>query len=268
MTAEVGDPPFLLKLADRKSVDRVRTPLDGGRYCSGKSAHYFNDRLAEFGDHMKHGTMLIVIALASGLLCLPWSTAVPILDGTIGRDEYGAMMTFGGGKFNLHWSLDGDEVYFALQGETTGWVALGLEPTRAMQDADMLMGWVEGGRASVLDAFSTGAFGPHPPDTDLGGSSDILDFAGSERNGITTIELKRKLSTRDRYDKAVATRGTMSIIWAVGRSDSYLTKHADAGSGVISMEIHELLPGLYAVSLVLAFKRRREPREGGQRRAP
>lgn len=242
--------------------------LDGRRDSSGESVHYFNDWWGEFGDHMKHGRIFLAVVFMSGLFCLPWTAAVPILDGTIGRDEYGAMMTFGGGKFKLYWSVDGDEIYFGLQGETTGWVALGLQPTRAMQDADMLMGWVDGGRASVLDAFSTGAFGPHPPDTDLGGSSDILDFAGSERNGITTIELKRKLSTRDQYDRAVATQGTMNIIWAVGRSDDYLTKHADAGSGVINMEIHELLPGLSAVSLVLALKRRREPREGGQWRAP
>jgi uncharacterized membrane protein YidH (DUF202 family) len=161
------------------------------------------------------------------------------LDGVISDGEYAFKASFAGGDLELHWRVEGDRIRLALVARTTGWVALGLEPTQAMNEADMLFGWVSGGVASGVDAFSTGPTGPHPMDTDLGGTSDILSLAGSEAAGTTTIELLRLLSTGDTRDKPIPTEGKLSFIWAFGPSDDWTSKHARTGAGSITIESGE-----------------------------
>ena len=56
------------------------------------------------------------------------------------------------------------------------------------------------GTVKVVDAYSTGPTGPHPADTDQGGSDDIISFGGKESDGKTVIEFVRKLDTGDDKD--------------------------------------------------------------------
>ena len=136
--------------------------------------------------------------------------------------------------YTLSWTITGDTVWFGIQATTTGWVALGIDPQIAMNGADMVFGWVSAGKATVLDQYSTGMFGPHPDDTSLGGTMDILSSAGSEQAGTTTIEFSRKLVTGDAHDKAVPTSGTLKIIWAIGNADG-VSPHAAKGSATIDV---------------------------------
>jgi hypothetical protein len=154
------------------------------------------------------------------------------LDGKIDADEYPQSAEFDGGAYRLCWLFKADMVYFAMQAETSGWVSIGIEPEQIMANADMVFGWVdESGAVSVVDAFSTGPVGPHPPDEELGGKADVLEFGGSQTEGITTIEFSRKLSTGDRYDRDVLKEGTLKIIWAYGESDAFEDIHVKAGYG-------------------------------------
>lgn len=157
-------------------------------------------------------------------------------DGIIAQNEYKNNKEFGNGRFTVYWSNDEEYLYMALKGQTSGWVSIGFEPTQAMKDADMIFGWVSGGTPSVLDIYSTGAFGPHPPDQQLGGTNDLLETGGVEANGFTIIELKRKLDTRDRYDKAFTKGQNINIIWGLGTSDSLDSPHNARGSGSIKLD--------------------------------
>lgn len=158
------------------------------------------------------------------------------IDGTIAAGEYGNRLSFAAGDFLLYWEVAGDTVHFGIQARAEGWVCLGIEPTQAMAEADMVFGWVEaGGKAGALDCYSTGLFGPHPPDEELGGGHHILSFAGSEQGGITTFEFSRALETGDAYDKALSQEEEHKIIWASGDSDNYLDPHNRRGSATISL---------------------------------
>jgi hypothetical protein len=100
----------------------------------------------------------------------------------------------------------------------------------------MIFGWVDaGGTAGALDCYSTGLFGPHPPDEELGGQQHILSFAGSERDGVTTFEFSRALETGDAYDKPLSQEGELKIIWAYSNSDDFLDLHDHRGSATISL---------------------------------
>jgi hypothetical protein len=175
----------------------------------------------------------IVIAL---LVLGSTSSASADVDGTIAEGEYGNQLSLAAGDYLLYWGLDQDTAHFGIQARTEGWVCLGIDPTQAMAEADMIFGWVEaGGSAGALDCYSTGLFGPHPPDQELGGGQDILSFAGSEQGDITTFEFTRLLDTTDSYDKALSQDGEIKIIWAYSGSDDYRDLHSRKGGATISL---------------------------------
>ena len=156
-----------------------------------------------------------------------------VADGIINSGEYSGSAEFG--NFSLYWRSDNEYAYFGMKAETTGFVALGIQPGNAMKDADIIFGYVEDGNAVVVDLFSTGAFGPHSEDTELGGVNNVTEFAGTENDGITVIEFKRALNTADEYDIPLK-KGINKIIWSYGSSDSMDRKHSNRGYGEINLQ--------------------------------
>ena len=163
-------------------------------------------------------------------------TALWKADGIITQNEYKNSREFDNGRFSVYWYNDNEYLFMAMKGQTSGWVSIGFEPTYSMLDADMVFGWVTGGTPTVLDVYSTGAFGPHPPDQQLGGTNDLIETAASEGNGFTIVEFKRKMNTGDRYDKAFTKGQSINIIWGLGSSDSLESPHIRTGSGRINLD--------------------------------
>ena len=153
-------------------------------------------------------------------------------DGIIKIGEYSGNMQYG--DYEIFWWSDNQYVYIGMRAKTTGFVAVGLQPGSRMKNADMIFGFVKDEKVTVLDLFSSGDFGPHPPDTQLGGTDDIVEFGGSEEGGFTTIEFKRALNTSDEYDLALY-KGVNKIIWAYGANDELTLKHSSRGYGEISL---------------------------------
>ncbi len=149
----------------------------------------------------------------------------PEIDGIVEEEEYPQKLELERGRFIISWKNDQEFLYMALKAKTTGWLAIGFDPTSRMKDADMIFGWVEDGQATLLDLYSTGSTGPHPPDEELGGTNDIIEFEGSEKDGYTTIEFKRKMDTGDTYDKVLIPGQRLNFIWAMSSSDSFNRKH-------------------------------------------
>jgi len=184
-------------------------------------------------EHVFRACAAVVVAALVMLPAGVWA-AQPNVDGVVKVSEYDHRTVLGDGSYTLSWTITSDMVWFGIEATTTGWVALGIDPETAMDEADMVFGWVSGGKATVLDQYSTGMFGPHPDDTSLGGTMDVLDSAGSEQAGTTTIEFSRKRVTGDAHDKAVPTFGNLKIVWATGNADG-VSPHARKGSASIDM---------------------------------
>ncbi len=111
---------------------------------------------------------------------------------------------------------------------------MAIQPGSRMLNADMVFGFVQDGEVTVYDLFSTGNTGPHPPDTELGGTDDILDFNGKEEDGYTTIEFKRALITGDEYDNELS-QGANQILWSYGAADNFALRHINRGYGEINL---------------------------------
>jgi hypothetical protein len=173
-----------------------------------------------------------------------------VADGEISKGEYARSMTlfgtkssgYSGGDLAISWKNDAEFLYMALKGNTTGWLSIGFEPQEWMKNADLIIGSVDNGKATVLDEFCKDNYGPHVPDTELGGTNNILEFGGKEQNSQTTIEFKRKLDTGDKFDKAFVSGQKVSIIWAMADTDeAYSQKHNMAkGEGILELQGGEL----------------------------
>ena len=136
----------------------------------------------------------------------------------------------------ISWKNDQEYLYLALNGSTDGWLAIGFEPLEWMKNADIILASVQGSKVTVLDEYCTGNYGPHIEDTMLGGTNDIAEFGGRKGAGSTVIELKRKLNTGDRFDKAFSPGQTISIIWALSKNPDISLKHNVAyGEGIMTL---------------------------------
>ncbi|HPA97112.1 MAG TPA: DUF2202 domain-containing protein [Methanothrix sp.] len=200
-----------------------------------------------------------LIALILGLLllfsgCIERQEAPEVLeqetteewkaDGIVGPGEYSrsvllqapARQGYSGGELAVSWKNDKEHLYLALNGSTDAWLSIGFDPLEWMKNADIILASVQGGKAVVLDEYCTGNYGPHIEDTMLGGSDDILEAGGSKSAGRTIIELKRRLDTGDRFDKAFSPGGAVSMIWALSSNPDISLKHNIAyGEGILSL---------------------------------
>ena len=159
----------------------------------------------------------------------PWAP-----DGIISSGEYLSEMSYANGDYELFWVSDQQYIYVGMRAKTSGWVAMAVQPGSKMKGADMVFGYVEDGKVIILDLYSTGDFGPHPPDTDQGGTDDIIEYGGSETDSYTTIEFKRALATGDQYDHELS-GGKNQIIWSFGSRDDLSLKHSNKGYGEIDL---------------------------------
>jgi len=151
-------------------------------------------------------------------------------DGVIDEGEYDVTLKRDEGRYTLAWKITGHRIYIAMSAQTTGWVAVGFDPIVVADNADLVFGWVDDwGKVFIVDAHSQGAYGPYPPDAKLGGTNDILNYAGSEHEGMSTLEFSRYLDTGDDHDSAILPRGGNKIIWMYGSVDDYHTRYVDMG---------------------------------------
>jgi hypothetical protein len=124
------------------------------------------------------------------------------VDGKILPGEYAREQSFEKGSFRLLWRIVDDNIFMAIDSDAKGWGAVGFEPARIMANSDMIFGFVESsGSVKAVDAWSTGMFGPHPPDADQGGKDSLLIFAGVRSGNRLVFDFSRALNTGDKYDK-------------------------------------------------------------------
>jgi hypothetical protein len=153
-------------------------------------------------------------------------------DGIISEGEYIDFFRSGDGKFEFYWRSDNEKLYAGMTGDSTGWVSVGFNPTSAMKDADIILGYVEDSVLKIHDMYSIGVYGPHPDDTDMGGEYSILSSGGMERDGKTTVEFSRYLDTGDSYDSELSEGADVKFLWSVADIDDPELKHNVAkGSG-------------------------------------
>jgi hypothetical protein len=154
----------------------------------------------------------------------------------IGEDEYAHQTEAAGVTF--YWTHDAEFLYGALSAPTEGWVAVAFDPETRMQGANYVFGYVQNGRTLIEDMYGVQPAGPgsHPPDEDLGGSNDILEYGGLEEAGVTVIEFKIPLDSGDAYDKPLQPGSNYTILLAWGAGDDLQLYHGGRDYGEMELD--------------------------------
>ena len=123
------------------------------------------------------------------------------------------------------WTVDGDVLNVRLQGKTDSWVGIGFNPTSRMKDANIIIGFVKGGKVEVLDHYGTTEH-QHQMDSRIGGESNVSNVSGKEADGMTEISFSIPLQSNDPKDRPIWTDKPNTVLLAHGAGrDSFRTKH-------------------------------------------
>jgi hypothetical protein len=136
----------------------------------------------------------------------------------------------------MTWTVADDHLEVELSGPTTGWIAVGFNPTRAMRDADILIGYVDGSEVIMTDQFGT-SMTTHAEDDRLGGESNVEVISGNDDGSRTTITFRIPLDSGDEYDHALTPGETYPVIFAYGEpgADNTDAYHANRAGAEITL---------------------------------
>lgn len=136
--------------------------------------------------------------------------------------------------FVFGYALAGQTLKGYMSAPSTGWLAVGFDPTNRMKDANFVFGFVQDGKGVIRDDFGTGSTS-HASDESLGGKSDVRLVSFSEADGRTTIEFEVPLASGDRYDRPLSPGTTYKVLWAFGpdNRDNFTAIHRQRGSFII-----------------------------------
>lgn len=140
--------------------------------------------------------------------------------------------------FTLRWAtVSGGNLSVELNAPTTGWVAVGFDPSQMMKDANIIIGYVSSGTPSIRDDFGV-QFTSHAADTGLGGTDDVTVDGGFETGGSTEIHFTIPLNSMDMYDKELVPGSSYGIILARGANgqDDFTSPHAVVTTATILIE--------------------------------
>ena len=155
----------------------------------------------------------------------PWGMIpfilIVLISSSLGAGEW---KSADAGDFHLEWMVDGLNLNIKVTAPTEGWIAVGFNPTKKMKDANIIMGYVEDGMVVIEDHFGSGQIS-HRNDGSLGGSDDVMNKSGSERNGVTELSYTIPLNSGDPYDRVLTEGHTYKVILASHSKDKITMKH-------------------------------------------
>ena len=130
-----------------------------------------------------------------------------------------------GDEINLQWNVSGSQdLEVIVSAPTTGWIAIGFDPTSQMKDANFVLCAVISGTATARDDFGVGSY-THSPDTVLGGADNVTVLGGSENAERTEVQFTIPLDSGDEYDRVLIPGNEYTVLLAHGGSDDFGMKH-------------------------------------------
>lgn len=135
--------------------------------------------------------------------------------------------------FSFEYRVEGENLEAQVSFKTTGWVSVGFNPTRKMQDGNFIIGYAADGRSVVQDHFGVRAV-KHQADEEIGGKNDIVEAKCEEKDGVTTLWFVIPLNSGDSRDVVLEKGGKATVILAAGKKDKF-TKHSWLGKTTITL---------------------------------
>ena len=138
-------------------------------------------------------------------------------------------------QMTFAWSVTGENLVIKLSAPTTGWVAVGFNPTDMMKDANIVIGFVKDGKVEISDDFGTQPT-QHSPDSKRDGADNVTVIGGSESGNTTTLEFSIPLKSGDPNDGVIDPKADTKVMLAYGPDrDSTKLKHQFAKTVTINL---------------------------------
>jgi len=150
------------------------------------------------------------------------------------QDANGGYTTVEKNGIKFSWKINNNMLDCKVSAPATGWVSVGIDPVSMMAKADIIIGYVKDGKVFIQDGYGTGSVS-HKADVDLGGEDNIVNSAGTEKDGITEIIFSIPLDSNDKYDNKI-TKGKHKIILAYSAKDDFKSKHISRTSVEIEIK--------------------------------
>lgn len=181
------------------------------------------------------------------------------IDGNVLTDEYAGHYFDSDTKIDIYWEHNGTHMYIALVSPGTGWVGIGFGPMGVgMDGANIIIGWVDSdGKLVLYDEVGVGW--NHLKDVEKGGSDDIIEKAGSESEGKTTLEFIIPLDSGDPNDQSFAEGGKYGFFVAYHATEDSDTTYHISHSKTIDIYIEppptpNILPNANFTYIIHGFK--------------
>ena len=145
------------------------------------------------------------------------------------------------GQMRFSWEIKGDTLEATMTAPTTSWVGVGFNPSRAMKDANYVLGYVKDGKPKVTDHFGKG-LRQHAKDTKLGGKTNVTLISGEETATGTTITFAIPLDSGDAKDTKLDPAKPTVLLMAYGSGrDTFRSKHSWRGQVRVNLATGERL---------------------------
>ena len=138
--------------------------------------------------------------------------------------------------FIFEWRIEGENIRLRLEAPTTGWIAVGFDPTRIMSDANMIIGY-RNGDEQVLEDHYGNSIVTHVRDTQGGGTDDIIEYEVNEANGSTSFEALIPLDSGDSRDRPLVPGNEHRVIFAHGRNGADNTSALHSRHGALNLRL-------------------------------
>lgn len=145
------------------------------------------------------------------------------------------------GPVSFAWAVDGENLHVKISAETTGWVAVGFNPETAMKGANFILGAVnDQGQVMITDHYGVG-YTSHKEDTAIGGTSDISQVYGSEKDGVTEIGFTIPLDSGDMMDTPIDPAKQTTVLLAYSAAqDKFTARHRNRYKLIVNLSTGEV----------------------------
>ncbi len=126
--------------------------------------------------------------------------------------------------FTFVYGIDGENLKASLSFKTSGWVSVGFNPSKAMKDANIIIGYAHPENPLISDHFGSGTY-KHQADTLIGGKDNIISGSCTEKDGVTTLSFTIPLDSGDRRDTVLKKESKVKVIFAAGKDKDLKKKH-------------------------------------------
>jgi len=162
--------------------------------------------------------------IAMAMLCLCTCLQAGARSGQADEKPQIAFQTVKAGEMVFQSAVDGKNLRVKIFAPTSGWIAVGFDPSFMMKGANFIIGYAEGSQAVVEDQFGVSSV-HHRRDVELGGNDDVLEKSARILPNGTEISFTIPLDSGDPYDKKLETGKTHTIILAYGSTTDLDKRH-------------------------------------------